>query len=157
MAAEFPMVNGKSFDFSSIETSLPLAGILREISEINYSHNVEVGELRANVPWAIATTRGEYKAELSFTISKQGHIWLITKLEELAAGAGYMDYEFPMQVIYSRTGMQTIKDSLFDCRLIGDDSSNSRGTDPTMVACTLFTKAIYPNGVKPFGDMPWAA
>jgi hypothetical protein len=154
---DFPMINGKSYDFSALESSAPLVGIFREITEFNYSHNVEPGELRADVPWVVATARGQYSAEGSFTISKQGHIWLVQKLTELAQGAGYMDYEFPIQAIYSRTGMPTIKDSLWDCRLIGDDASNATGPDPSLVSCTLFVKAIYPNGNKPFGDMPWTA
>ena len=158
MATDFPMVNGKAYDFSAIESSAPLVGIFREVSEINYSHNVEPGELRAGgQPWVTATTRGEYSAEGSMTISKQGHTWLVQKLEELSEGRGYMDYEFPITVIYNRAGMPTIKDSLHVCRLIGGEDSASQGGDALMVACTLHTTAIYRNGKKPFGDMPWAA
>jgi hypothetical protein len=153
--SDFPMVNGKSYDYSAIESSIPLAGILREVSEINYSHTVEPGELRAGVPWVIATSRGQYSAEGSMVISKQGNVWLVQKLAELSNCAGYMDYEFPIQVVYGRTGMPTLKDSLHVCRYVGSEMSNATGSDATMVNVTLHVTALYKNGNKPYGDMPW--
>ncbi len=153
--SDFPMVNGKSYDFSSIESSAPLVGIFREVSEINYSDNVEPGELRAGLPWVIATSRGEYSAEGSLVMSKQAHVWLVQKVDDLSTGAGIYDYEFPFTVVYGRFGMPTIKDSLHVCRLIGADASNASGGDPSMVNVPMHVTAVYWNGRKPFGDMPW--
>jgi hypothetical protein len=157
--ADFPIVNGKAHDFSAIETTLPLAGIVREIQEINYSDTTEAGELRASVPWVLASTRGQYSAEGNIVISKQAHVWLVQKLSELAEplGQGFVEYEFPLSIVMQTAGMPTIKDSLWDCRLLTNEASNSRSPDPNMVSCSLFVKGIYWNGNKPFLDMPWRA
>src|SRR5512138_1126833 len=112
MAADFPIVNGKEYDFSSIETSAPLVGIFRKITEISYSDTVTPGEFRTNVPWIEATTRGEYSAEGSITMSRQFHPLFMQKMDELSGGLGPYDVEFPLTVITQRAGMPTIRDAL---------------------------------------------
>jgi hypothetical protein len=156
--ADFPIVNGKTFDFSAIETSVPLAGIIREINEISYSDSIERGELRSGQPWVDASTTGDYSAEASITLSKQWHTRLITKLEELALAAGLpgpYDYEFPLNVVYEKPGMPRQRDQLKKCSLIGSEFSGSRGPDPLLITVPIYLHAVYWNGVKPFRDMPF--
>lgn len=151
----FPVVNGKTYDFSAIETSIPIAGIVREVSEITYTDSVDRGELRAGNPWAEASTRGEYSAECSITLSKQHHILLLSSLDELSAGKGPYDVEFPLTVVTQRAGMPTVKDLLKKATLIGGEGGGSTGTDALMITVPVHIHAVYWNGIAPFADMPF--
>lgn len=154
---DFPLVNGKAHDFSAIETSMPLAGIWRECTEITYKDSVSRGELRADVPWVIASTRGDYSSECNAVFSKQYHTFLIQKLAEIGApdGLGPYEVEFPLTVVTKTNGMPAIRDLIKKCHLIGSEGGGSRSTDPLIVTVPIFCHAIYWNGVKPYADMPF--
>ena len=141
--ADFPLINGNRYDFSSIETNIR-GTILRSFKEIAYKNNLEPGEMRGNSPQPGGRTRGEYKPTASFTVP-------LLEFNELKAalGPGYMEVEFDIVVSYAEKNQPTITDKIIAARIKSADRSFSSGTDALVVKCELSIMFIIEDGISP--------
>lgn len=139
-----PLINGVVYDHSSIEVRLKGVRYL-QLSEIEYSDTLEPGKLKGAAAKVLATTRGEYSAEGSFSLSKQDADQLIKDI-----GPGFKVKSFPVIVNYSEAGMPMITDTLVGCRITKTEASSS-GTDATMIKFSLHIMNILWNGVDSTG------
>ena len=150
----FPLVNGRAYDFSCIETvPLPLLGVVKAITEISYSDNLEKGEFAGMAPHVLAMTPGQYRAEASMTIEKQHHTAFMLALQQMAApfGGDIRHVKFPLVSMYASPGMPIITDKLIDCQWAGGEMTNSQGSDALVVVVPLVIKAVFWNGINPLG------
>lgn len=149
--ALFPLVNGKAYDYSNIEMPLPFVGLVKAITEINYSDTIDKGQLRGLAPHNLAWTDGQYDAEGSFIVEKQFHTAFIQAACAAAPGGDIRKYEFSIPVIYGNFGMPLITDKLVGCVIMGNEQGNSQGTDAIVVSVSLGIKAVFWGGVNPLG------
>lgn len=140
-----PLINGIVYDHSSIEANIKGVRYL-QLTEINYKHSLEPGELRGAAAKVLATTRGKYSAEGDFSLSKQDGQQLIADL-----GNGYMAKYFPIVLNYSEAGLDMITDRLQGCRITNVETGSS-GTDATMLKFSIFIQNLLLNGVDATGE-----
>lgn len=140
-----PLINGVVYDHSSIEINIKGVRFL-QCTEIEYSDTLEPGKLRGAAAKVLATTRGEYSAEGSFSLSKQDGQQLISDL-----GQGFKAKSFPVTLNYAEAGMDFITDTLRGCRITKVEASSS-GTDATMLKFSIHIMNILWNGVDSTGE-----
>jgi hypothetical protein len=138
--AQYPLVNGKRYDFSSITLQLP-NGKMLGFKEVTYSVKLEPGEVRGAHPQILGRTRGNYTAEGSLTVFRQEADEIRTAL-----GDGYMEKEFDITVTYGEDGQPTVTDILKACRIVNDDASRSQGQDPLEEKLDLSILSVRKNG-----------
>src|SRR5262245_3632205 len=98
MALQYPLINGRRYDFSSI--TLNAAGTkLTGFTSIKYSHKLTPKKVMGTHPQPIGRTRGEYEAQGSLTLYRQEMDELRTQL-----GPGYMEVIFDITVSYADDG-----------------------------------------------------
>ena len=140
-----PLINGIVYDHSSIEANIKGVRYL-QLSEIEYSDTLEPGKLRGAAAKVLATTRGEYSAEGSFSLSKQDGNQLIADL-----GQGFKAKSFPIVVNYAEAGLDMITDRLQGCRITKVEATSS-GTDATMLKFSIHIMNILWNGFDSTGE-----
>jgi hypothetical protein len=146
----YPNVNDRAYSYASIE--LDIDGDLYYASKsINYSDNMEPGELRGQSQHRLGRTAGDYKAEASLELSREE--WEILRAK---FGDGFMLRSFDIQVSYSEDNMPLITDEVVGCRIKKVDYSNSQGPDASMVKLDLDVTYIKHNGSVPFKFNPQA-
>jgi hypothetical protein len=149
-------VNGHCYDYSSLKATSDVATlpIIERITEINYEHSLEVGELRGRGAGIYGTTRGQYSTQGSMTIYKEDWDLFRSGLIALPTppGGGFMEKRFNFQIIYGEFGSNTVVDVLSTVRVVGVQHSRARGTDALMVALTLHIQQIFENGDPAFID-----
>lgn len=114
-----------------------------DFTEANYKNTMERGEAWGSGRELIGYTRGRLKPEgnLKFHIDE----W--AKFRD-SLGPGYMDKVFPLTVIHSEPGDETIHtDELEGCRIGEVDKQNSEGTDPTMVTVPIAFTRLTEDGI----------
>lgn len=140
-----PLINGIVYDHSSIEANIKGVRYL-QLSEIEYSDTLEPGKLRGAAAKVLATTRGEYSAEGSLSLSKQDGNQLIADL-----GQGFKAKSFPIVVNYAEAGLDMITDRLQGCRITKVEATSS-GTDATMLKFSIHIMNILWNGFDSTGE-----
>jgi hypothetical protein len=141
----YPDINDRTYSFSSIELDVN-GDLYTAFKSINYSDNMEPGELRGAAQHLLGRTAGDYKADGSFEMSRAEFKLLKAKL-----GAGFMLVSFPVSVTYAENETSNIiHDELIGCRIKKVDYSNSQGPDPSMVKVDLHVTYIVHDGVIPF-------
>lgn len=153
MALQPPIINGKRYGFSSIlpmVNGLPKLG--RTFTGIDYSDNVERGEVRAGSPLPIGHTRGDYKAEGSLEMPKEEFDLFLTDITQGGA-LGYFEASFELTLEYSEllSGSPIIVDHLNGCKLNGTAQSYQRGPEGLVVRVPLYVHYLVLNGKMPFG------
>jgi len=146
----YPQVNGNRYSWASVEIAI---GSLRfkGFKGIEYSNNLEPGEVRGTGPQKLGRTRGDLKPEASFEIYKQEYYLLIAALA--VNGAGFMETEFGIVVSYSDRNQPIITDEIIGCRIKKPAHSGSQGTDAMVVKVDLDIMMVIENGLKPIFDM----
>lgn len=149
MAIERPIVNGRKYDYSSIEVSIlrdgAAAEVFLEINSIEYDDTIEEALMYGTNPAPIGRTRGVYNpGEATLTMSKQSQAVLFDAL-----GDGYYEAQIKIMVKYSDAGLPIVTDTLEQCRLIGGAVSHSQGPDPLMVPVKLKPMIVKRNGKTP--------
>ena len=139
----FPLINGNTFDFSSIELDAE-GRKYNGFKSIEYDHSLEPGEARGNRAQVVGTTRGQYSAAASAEMYKSDYAQLIAQL-----GNGYMTKRFPITVSYAEAGQPIITDRLFQVRIKKAANSHSEGGDPLTVKLDLHVMRISENGLDP--------
>ncbi len=142
----YPTINGRAYDFSSIE--LVLNGITYTgVSDISYSHTLEPGVLRGTRSIKLARTRGQLDAEASVTMYLADYQFFRTAL-----GPAFMERSFQMVVSYSELGSPIQVDTLNGCRIVTPANSNSAGSDPLMKELSLNVMEILEDGLPAVSD-----
>jgi hypothetical protein len=153
MGLAVPIINGRRFDFTSVElfiNGVPIIG--RAISSIAYSDSLEPGVVRGASALPIGLTRGEYSAECTIEMPKEEAKDFLGALAATSVGLGYMEARFEVQVAYSEAPVgATRRDLLNGCRVKRVDESHSRGTDGLTVRLECFVQYISRDGTMPLG------
>ncbi len=142
------LINGKRYDFSSLELAFIGAGFLTQpvigFKEITYSSALEPGMVYGAHAQPIGRTRGQYKPEAALTLYRQEFDELITTLGAQAQGRGFMEVEFNILLSYSDDGQPLVSDIIETCRIKKVDHSAS-GTDALEVKLELSPMNILHN------------
>lgn len=141
-------INGKMYDFSSVQIVTDAVGVICNITDINYSHGLDPGVLRGTGANWRGRSRGTYDAQGSFTIYKEDYVNLIKILAGKGMG-GYMTATFQIMVFYREAGLNIpAMDQLLGCRIKNDDDSHSSGNDVIVTKVDLSVFKIVRNGVQ---------
>lgn len=142
------LINGKRHSFASIKVRI--RGRERKlIKEINYSDNLDHGEMRGTGPELLGITRGEYKAEGDVVMFKKQHAALVAEF-----GDGFMEEPFDVVCTYeTNPGDGITTDVVRGCTISSNEAKNAQGTDATTVSCKLSVNHILWNGKKPLKNM----
>lgn len=126
------VINGNVYDFSSVTATI--GGIpFQGITEISYSESLEPGELRGTTALMRGRTRGNYKAECSFTVGKADFEVMKQQLQRLGPG-GYGEVAFLITVTYAETyDPAVIVDMIEGCRIMKAENSHSSGNNDALV------------------------
>jgi hypothetical protein len=156
MGLAIPIVNGRRFDFTSVEiliNGIPLVG--RAISSITYRDSLEPGVVRGGSALPLGLTRGEYTAEMSLEMPKEEADRFLTALAAISPAAGsaggYMEARFEVDVAYAELFGATQIDHLNGCRVKSVDDSHAKGSDGLTAKFDCFVQYILRNGKSPLG------
>jgi hypothetical protein len=147
------IINGVTHDSSSITATIN-SKPYSDITEISYSDSLEPGILQGvGDPYIRARTRGQYKAEASFTIAKSTFELIKSELVALGAG-GFAEATFPVTVIYRASVTDPIiTDIVEGCRIMKVENSHSAGnSDALVVKIDLSVVRIRWNGFYAVAD-----
>jgi hypothetical protein len=143
-----PLINGRRYQFSSIEFSVlkpdGTTEIFIEINSISYGDALDIAFVRGTNAAPIGWTEGEYEAEDTVvTFYKSALQRLID-----AVGPGYLGANFSLTVKYSANGEPLTTDRI-TCRLSGLKDSPAVGNEPLSVEATFKTMIVTRNGNTP--------
>lgn len=141
--ADYPVINGFAYSWASIAIRVDGAETVA-IKEISYTHKVERSKIRGAGMRPIGRTRGEYEAEGSLTLYREGWDTLRRKF-----GAGYMERRFSIVVSYAEEGQPVVTDELLDCVIASVENNPSQGTDALEVSLDLDIMALREGGLSP--------
>lgn len=141
--AQYPLINGLRFDFSSVEANIN-GQVYTGVSELDYSHKLEPGKVRGTSAQVNGRTRGQYEPDGSFSMYKQEAAEFIAAL-----GPGFMEQAFDIVVHYSEVGQPLITDRLIGCRIKSSGNSHKEGADALTVKFELDIIAVIENGIAP--------
>ncbi len=141
--ADYPLINGHAYSFSSIEVKVG-AQVFTGFTDVSYTQTLEPGDFRGTRPEKLATTIGEHYVEGSFTLVKSEYQEFIEAL-----GEGYMTTLFDITNTYSEVNQPLITDVLIGCRITSEEDSHSQGTDALVIACDLNIMKMTRNGLLP--------
>lgn len=139
----YPLINGNRYDFSSLEVDV--AGLrIRGITALNYTDELEPGEVYGTSAQIIGRTRGQRRTSGSVTMHRAEADQLIAAL-----GNGFMERSFNIAASYADTGQPLTRDELVGCRITRVQKDNAQGSDPTAVTFDLHILDMRHNGVSP--------
>lgn len=156
MPLAVPIVNGRRYDFTSVEIAIngiPIMG--RAVSSISYSDSLEPGVVRGGSALPLGLTRGEYSAEATLEMPKEEADRFLGALSVAAGGqlsTGYLEARFEVDVSYAENAFAVLQtDHLNGCRLRRVDESHARGADGLTVRFECFVQYVTRNGKMPLG------
>ena len=141
--ADYPLINGNKYDWSSVELDIGDAGIFTGVKEITFTHSLEPGVVRGTRAELIGRTRGEYTAEGSMVVYAEEYSEIITAL-----GDGYMEASFSITITYSDTNVPVQVNRLIGCRITNVEGGGSQGTDPLEVSLDLSIFRVETGGLN---------
>ena len=141
--ADYPLINGNKYDWSSVELDIGDAGIFTGVKEITFTHSLEPGVVRGTRAEMIGRTRGEYTAEGSMVVYAEEYSEIITAL-----GDGYMEASFSITITYSATNVPVQVNRLIGCRITNVEGGGSQGTDPLEVSLDLSIFRVETGGLN---------
>ena len=141
--ADYPVVNGFAYSWASVRFRFD-GGEVVAIKDITYSHKVDRAKLRGAGMRPLGRTRGEYEAEGSVTLFREGWDALRAKL-----GTGYMERRFSISVSYAEAGQPVVTDELLDCVISSVENNPSQGTDALEVSLDLDIMQLREGGISP--------
>lgn len=149
MSVANPLVNGNRFSFSSIEAAV-LGVIFYGFGEVNYSDNLDPGDVRGTSSQRLGRTQGDYKAEASIGVYLEE--WL--DLQVLLAPApplGLMTTVFNVVVNYAELALNPPQtDVIKGCRIKKIANDFKQSTEGLLVKLDLDVSYIIRNGRVPF-------
>lgn len=146
ISIDYPLINGTRFEYASIEIKAAGKRYVG-VKSIDYSQDLEPGQVYGTHAQKIGRTRGELKPDGSMEMYKEEATNLIVGL-----GPGYMEVVFDIVVNYSE-GLNIVTDTIKGCRIKKVSDSHSQGTDAITTKLDLDVMSILFNGIKPMKDM----
>lgn len=140
------LINGHTWDFSSIE--LIVGGVVKftALQEVNYESTRDRAELRGTSVQPLNVTRGQTSHEGSIVIAKQDEVEFLAILAAAGKG-GIMDGVFNLDVNYSDPSFAVpAQDSLEGCRLNSISNAHSQGSDVLTVSYDIYVARIKYSG-----------
>lgn len=134
----YPLINGHRYSFASIELTanfLPFVGI----KSINYSQELEPGDVYGTGSNKIGRTRGKANASCDFEMYR--FEWENLKVTLGRGGIGYGEQPFNITVCYAEAAIlgipqPVITDLIEGVRITKAEFSNQEGSDATTVKLT---------------------
>lgn len=156
MGLAVPIVNGRRYDFTSIDIAIDGIPILgRAPSSITYRDSLEPGVVRGGSALPLGLTRGEYTAEMTLEMPKEESTTFLKALAATAGGAGsaggFMEARFEVTVSYAEGFGKTQTDRLNGCRVKSVDETHAKGPDGLTVKFECFVQYIMRDGLMPLG------
>ena len=151
MGISYPLVNGNRFSFASIELSMAAGGRFIGFTAINYSDNLERGEVRGAHPMILGRTREDYKAEADAELFKSEAQLFLEYL-----GEGYMEKEFDVVVCYQEfdtASIPLVVDILKSCSIKKIEDAHTQGTEGLKMKLELNPLYILRNGKTPISKL----
>jgi hypothetical protein len=146
----YPLINGYEPSFASIEVQLAGSGLVRPlpgIKAINYNDKTARAKIFGHSVSPQGRTRGQVTPSGSIEFYKRQ--WGTTSALLSGGGAwGISERSWIITVLYAEVGMTPTRDVLEGVSIISPDSSNSEGTDASVVKCELDLMLILWNGVS---------
>lgn len=140
------LINGSAFSFSSIEV-VAGAQAFTNIQSLNYTDELEPGELRGASSKVQGRTRGEYSASGSMALYKPDVQTLLATLAALGQG-GYMEAVFDITAVYREGVAAIVTDSLIGCRITSIEDDHSTGNEALQVTLNLHIMELARNGLS---------
>lgn len=144
---DFPLINGHRYSWASASFKGDGSEIVH-IKELSYTHKLEPGMVRGTGSQVAGRTRGEYSAEGSMTLLREGWDALRDQF-----GDGYLEKSFALVVSYADDGQPIVTDELVGVRITSVENSPSQGTDGLEVSLELSILYVLENGKKPLRNM----
>lgn len=145
--AQYPLINGTRYDFSSIEI---VAGnrTITGAKAISYKNGLKPGVVRGTSAQKNGRTRGQYEPEASLTLYKQEADELIEAL-----GTGYMEKPFDIVIHYADDGQPTKTTRIIGARIADESDDHEEGSDALATKFDLDVIAVIKNGVSPLRNL----
>lgn len=142
--ATYPLINGNLFSFASVELTVD-GRVFRGVKSVDYSQNLEPGEVRGTHAELLGRTRGDLKPSASMELFLEEANELLERL-----GNGFMERSFSGVVAYEEPGSGKIRtDELVGCRIKGTSDSHSQGTDGLTRKFDLSLQKVRYDGREP--------
>ncbi len=159
-AIQYPLVNGRRFDYSSVRISFAGKNYIG-VKEISYKMQLQPGDVYGTSAMKLGRTRGQFKPEASFSMYREEWgdflIFLSTGPPAQQAGivtppGGFMEVPFDIYVnIYEQgqgvqlTQIPPQQDKIIGCRIADVDHVYSASADALLVKCVLDVIDIVPS------------
>lgn len=147
---QYPMVNGYEPSFSSIEVTFTSTGIVLPvpgIKAISYQDPLTRATIYGNSVSPIGRTRGQLKPAGSIEFYQR--TWSTVLLQLTGNGLwGFSEQTWTISVIRGEVGFTPTVDVLTGVSIHSPDSSNTEGTEASVVKCTLDILDILWGGVN---------
>ncbi len=149
MAISYPLLNGVRYDHSSLDIRINNRAIFG-IKSIDYSDNLEPGEVYGTGAQIVGRTRGQYKASGSFELYRAEYDEMVANLRQSFPNIGLYEINFDVVVNYKpEGGIAMITDAIKGCRIKSAAHNSSQGSEALAVKCELHVMYIIKNGVVP--------
>lgn len=145
---DFPLINGHRYSWASMEFDFDGGLDIEHIKEFSYKHSLEPGDVRGTGSQKAGRTRGEYNAEGSMVLFREGWDILRNRL-----GNGYMEKSWTAVVNYADEGQPVVTDEVVGIRITSVELGGSQGTDASEVSIELNVLYIIEDGVEPIRNM----
>lgn len=147
---QYPMVNGYEPSFSSIEVTLASNSLVLPvpgIKAISYQDPLTRATIYGNSVSPIGRTRGQLKPAGSIEFYRR--TWS-TVLEALTGNGlwGFSEQTWTISVTYGEVGFTPTVDVLTGVSFHSPDSSNTEGTEASVIKCTLDLMGILWGGAN---------
>jgi hypothetical protein len=147
--ANFPLIRGKKYSYSSIEVSIVRDGqkaeIFIDVGGIDYSHAIEDAYLYGTNQAPLGRTAGQYQpGEVKLTMGKASYDKLVNDI-----GDGFLGAILDIVVKYSEPDEGLVVDEIIGAKIMSSAHSFAPGPDALMVEVTLKPMLIKENGKTP--------
>lgn len=147
--AETPLIKGRRYSYSSIETSIlkpdGKSEIFIDIDEISYSDSLDIAMVPGQAQTPVGWTAGQYVAEdTAFSLAKSSFIQGLVE----AIGEGWLGANIEIVVKYQDEG-EPLTTEVCVCRIAKAEDSHTSGPDHLKTKVTCKTFYIVRNGIMP--------
>lgn len=143
-----PLINGRRYQFASIEMSVlkpnGSSEIFIEFNSISYGDALDIAFVRGTNAAPIGWTDGEYEAEDTVVAFYKSALQRLID----AVGSGYLGANFVITVKYSANG-EPLTTDVITCRLSGLKDAPAQGNEALTTEATFKTMLISRNNQTP--------
>ena len=145
--ADYPLINGLKWDWSSAEISINAGAggsqTFIGIKELSWTESLEPGIVRGTSAQKLARTRGEHDAEATMVMYTEDAMEFLSTL-----GDGYGEVSFDITCSWSGPGTPTKTARLEGARIVSKEGGGSQGTDPLEMSFDLDVLKVLEDGLS---------